>query len=180
MTLTPPILPASKHNDLLNSDSGNHGSKQKTESPLNITELISIIECAMPFADVDTLTDDEAVPATDAASSSSRQLPARSFSGLSAASTTSSKGKTPPVTVKPSQLRGKLGLLVNQVCQCVRKLQKPNRESCLKQFRGDVEPLFKLVFRLRQIHKQDMDNEVLCFFGGWITIFWVHYKMISI
>ena len=31
--------------------------------------------------------------------------------------------------------------------------------SCFKQFQGDVESLFQLVWRLRNLDKQDMDNE---------------------
>ena len=57
-----------------------------------------------------------------------------------------------------TQIRGRLGKLLNFQCTCARQA-KGMALSCFKQFQGDVESLFQLVWRLRNLDKQDMDNE---------------------
>ncbi|CAK9070483.1 unnamed protein product, partial [Durusdinium trenchii] len=54
----------------------------------------------------------------------------------------------------------RIGLLVGQLCNCVRKNKRASfRKSCMAQFRNETEELFQLSLRLRRLAKQDMDNE---------------------
>ena len=64
-----------------------------------------------------------------------------------------------------SDLRGKLGRLTNASCACARASRALAKQSCFKQFLqgGDMDKVFQLVWRLRSLDKQDMDNEACCF-----------------
>ena len=73
----------------------------------------------------------------------------------------SSEKKGPTV----SDLRGKLGKLTNASCACARASRAVTKQSCFKQFQGGgMDGVFQLVWRLRSLDKQDMDNEA-CYFS---------------
>ena len=72
----------------------------------------------------------------------------------------SSSEQVPPL--KPAQWRQKVSQTLGSVCGCarVRKGYVGRRNSCFKQFAGDLDELVTLVVKLQSLHKQDMDDEV--------------------
>lgn len=104
----------------------------------------------LPFAVVSALSDDEPV-LTQSRSQASSSAP----SGQKAR-----QQAVLPERFRPARLRARIGLLVGQLCNCVRKNKRASfRKSCMAQFRNETEELFQLSLRLRRLAKQDMDNE---------------------
>ena len=66
------------------------------------------------------------------------------------------KTKNNPCAV---QIRGRLGKLLNFQCTCARQAKGRASQSCFKQFQDHIESVFQLVWKLRNLDKQDMDNE---------------------
>ena len=67
--------------------------------------------------------------------------------------------KTTRKTPCAAQIRARLGKLLNFQCTCARHAKGEVAQSCFKQFQADVESVFQLVWKLRNLDKQDMDNE---------------------
>ena len=93
-------------------------------------------------SDVQTLSDDETVPEP----------------GVAAVVPAAPKRKRlEDKKLNPGAVRGNLGRLMGSQCACARASKS---SSCFKQFHGGgVDALFHLVWRLRGLDKQDMDNE---------------------